>query len=126
MLVLNEDFITQNMVLTLTEKVTLAVPFFLFVFTNVSTRQVVTFNAAVADDTSSAPSRYNQFAINTQAVFANQAAGQWQYKVYESAVATTDPTGLNLLENGKMLLQKAAPITINGYKSTPTYVGYAG
>ena len=126
MVVLNADLLTQNMVLTLTEKVTLAVPFFLFVFTNVTTRQVVTFNAAVTDDTSIATSRYNQFAINTNSVFIGMAAGQWQYKVYESIAATTDPTGLNLIENGKMLLQRVSPLIINGYKSTPTYSGYAG
>ena len=126
MVILNADLAQQNMVLTLSEKVLLAVPFFLFVFTNVSTRKVVLFNAATTDDTSSAPDRYNQFAINANSVFANQAAGQWQYKVYESIAPTMDPTGLNLLENGKMLLQRASPLTINGYQSTPTYVGYAG
>lgn len=126
MLLLNADSFTQNMVLTLTEKVTLAVPYFLFVFTNVSTRQVVTFNAATTDDTSVATARYNQFAINTNALFIGMSAGQWQYKVYESAVVTTDPTGLNLLENGKMLLQRISPLIIKGYKSTTTYSGYAG
>ena len=126
MLVLNADRITQNMVLTLTEKVTIAVPFYLFVFTNVSTRQVVTFNVSSTDDTSSAQSRYNQFAIPTSQVFTNGTVGQWQYKVYESAAPTTDPTGLNLVENGKMLLQNTSSLIVNGYKTNTTYVGYAG
>ncbi len=127
MVVLNQGSTNDNIYVTLTEKVTLTTPFYLFQFTNVTTKQVVTFTKATTDDLSFAITRFNQFLIDTSVVFADTATGQWQYVVYEApAIDTVSTTGLEILEQGKMFLVAAETISLVGYNSISTYTGYAG
>lgn len=95
---------------TLTESVTLSNPYFLFVFTNVSTKEVVKVIVNSADDISSNSSRVNTFEIDVT-LFANATAGQWNYEVYEQTSSTNlDTNGLNILEVGKMILKESSEI----------------
>lgn len=125
MLLLNVGVESENIIVTLTEKVTIVTPYYLFVFNNVTTKAVVKTVKSFSDDLSTALSRYNEFAIPTAELFEDQATGQWNYEVYESATETMDSIGLNMIENGKMLL-KAAELTLTGHVPTTTYKGYAG
>lgn len=123
MLVLKQGVTTDNIVVTLAEKITLPVPYFVFVFTHVTTKQVVTYLPALGDDISVAKSRYNEF-IMPMNLFTGKAPGQWQYKVFEAATSTPITTGLNLLENGKMFLIDAKTVSLIGYNSITTMTGY--
>jgi hypothetical protein len=76
---------TQEIVLSLNEKVAIANPIFYFVFENDMTNESI---AMVLTDTSSYKARYNSFTLNTNTYFLNAKNGFWTYKVY----------GLNLPE----------------------------
>lgn len=99
---------TNILVLTLTEKVTLEEPFFLFVFTNEQTRHK---SYCVAADESEFRQRYNKFIITESdspdplnGEVTLQPAGTWRYEVYEQSEATNlDPENaavVTLLETG--------------------------
>jgi hypothetical protein len=112
---------------TLNESTTLVNPYYLFVFTNVSTKVVYKQIVNSTSDTSSYPDRINIYSFNTITLFATAQAGQYSYEVYEQASSTnTNPTGLNLVECGKMLLNPATNLIQQGYEPTTTYKGYAG
>lgn len=127
MIVLNKNNTTDALIVTLTEKKLLPPCFYLFEFQNVTTQRKITFFKDDSDDQSPFPERYNEFDIATASLFANESAGQWLYRVYETTTtANTNTTGLNLLESGKMLLNTATGQTIIGYQPTTTYKGYGG
>lgn len=123
MLVLRQGLTADNIVVTLAEKIILPVPYFVFVFTHVTTKQVVTYLPALIDDISIAKQRYNEFII-PMSLFAGKAPGQWQYKIFEATTSTPITTGLNLLENGKMVLVDAKTVSLIGYNSITTMSGY--
>lgn len=117
----------SDTIVTLNESKTLTNPYYLFVFTNVSTKVQLTKIVNSADDVSDCPERCNIFQFNTITLFAGQQAGDWYYEVYEQASAVnTDPTGLNMVECGKVKLKPTATLTREGYAPTTTYKGYAG
>lgn len=127
MIVLPATATAEQMILTLTEKKTLTSGYYLFVFTNVTTKEVVNWIVNFTADTSDYPERYNEIEINVATVFANKPAGQWQYRVYEQASAVnTDTTNLRMLERGKMLLQADDTFTFTGYAPETQYKGYGG
>jgi hypothetical protein len=127
MIVLNKQSSADIFLVTLTENMTLNTPNFLFVFKNVTTKEIVNKIFTFAEDTSPHQLRFNQFTINTSSVFANQKAGQWIYKVYEQASDTnTDTTGLNMLENGKLLINEDARFEFIGHAPSSNFKGYAG
>jgi hypothetical protein len=70
---------TQEIVLSLNEKVAIANPIFYFVFENDMTNESI---AMVLTDTSSYKARYNSFTLNTNTYFLNAKNGFWTYKVY--------------------------------------------
>jgi hypothetical protein len=70
---------TQDIVLSLNEKVAIANPVFYFVFENDMTNESI---AMVLTDTSSYKARYNSFTLNTNTYFLNAKNGFWTYKVY--------------------------------------------
>jgi hypothetical protein len=128
MLQFAQDDTAAEMILTLTEFVTLSTPYYLFVFTHVETKNVVAFVKAEADDESGYPDRYNQFTINAADVFENQPTGEWHYKVYEQESSTntdTDLTG-DLLEDGKLVLDRSTAFAYNQYDSNTSYKAYNG
>jgi len=126
MLVLTEGQTAETIIVTLNEKRTLSDGFYLFYFENITTRQTATKVYAFAEDESSYTTRYNQFTINTSTVFANKTAGEWVYKVYESATSTTDPTGLTEVEYGILKLNQATEFAFEAYNEATSFKTYAG
>jgi hypothetical protein len=128
MLQFDQDNTTAEMILTLTEFVTLPAPYYLFVFTHVETKNVVAFVKSEADDESDYPQRYNQFTIDAADVFEDQPTGEWHYKVYEQASAVNvDPDAAGgLLEEGKLILDRATAFEYSQYETTTSYKAYNG
>jgi hypothetical protein len=109
--------VQKDIYVTLNESITLSNPYFLLVFTNISTKDILTFVVNSADDKSSYPERVNQFELNIDS-FDDVKTGQWRYDIYEQLSSTNhNPTGLNLLETGKMLLKDSNEVTdyVAGY-----------
>lgn len=112
---------------TLNESTTLANPYYLFVFTNVATKVEYKQIVNSTSDISAYPDRINVYNYNTITLFATAQAGQYSYEVYEQLSSTnTNPSGLNLVECGKMLLNPSTNLIQQGYEPTTTYKGYAG
>jgi hypothetical protein len=112
---------------TLNESTTLANPYYLFVFTNVATKVEYKQIVNSTSDTSAYPDRINVYNYNTITLFATAQAGQYSYEVYEQLSSTnTNPSGLNLVECGKMLLNPSVNLIQQGYEPTTIYKGYAG
>lgn len=112
---------------TLNEKRTLDNGYYLFVFTHILTRNVVTKIYWFTDDTSGFQDRYNEFDITTSTTFLDQPTGQWLYKVYEQASAVnTDPTGLTEVEQGIMMLRPATDFAFQKYEEETTFKAYGG
>lgn len=127
MLLLTEDSTTDEIVVTLYEKQTLANPYYLFVFSHITTKQTVKFIKGQSDELSDYPERFSRFAVNTAVLFLDKPLGQWLYKVYEQASSTnTDETGLTELERGKMDYIKADEFEYAKYEPATTYKAYAG
>lgn len=103
--------IANNFVLTLTEKVTLSSPKFLFKFRNILENK--SYYVIIAD-TSTYTRRYNEFsltegtadALNGKVVLG--VAGQYEYFVYEQTSTTNlDPTlSTGLVEQGFATLDR--------------------
>lgn len=128
MLQFKQDNTAAVMILTLTEFVTLTPPYYLFAFTHVTTKDVVAFVKAEADDESEYPHRYNQFTINASVVFANQKSGEWHYQVHEqvSAVNINPAASGAVLEYGKLLLDRETEFAFTQYDSATTFKTYNG
>lgn len=119
----------EKIIVTLTELQTLSEPYFLFRFTHVLTKNVVSLiKHYETDDESDFPDRYNQFDIDTAVVFANQPIGEWQYEVYEQVSSSnTDPAAATgLLENGKLYLYPNAGFDYEIYDQPVTFKTYNG
>ena len=117
----------SDTLVTLNESTTIVNPYYLFIFTNVSTKVVYNQIVNSTSDTSSYPDRINIYTFNTITLFTTAQAGQYSYEVYEQQSSTnTNPSGLNLVECGKMLLNPANNLIQQGYEPTTTYKGYAG
>lgn len=126
MLSLTIDEAAETLIVTLNEKRTLDAGYYLFYFEHITTRQTATKVYAFAEDLSAYTNRYNQFTINTSVVFLNKPVGEWTYKVYESAVSTTDPTGLTEVEYGILKLNPATEFAYEEYNGATSYKAYAG
>jgi hypothetical protein len=93
---------TNSFVLTLTEVTTIANPYYLFEFQDeFNTTSTPIYWQGV--DTSLWPSRFNLFTI-IDPTDIDFVKGQYRYKVYESSTPTNDPTGLNMIEEGRMVV----------------------
>jgi hypothetical protein len=128
MLQFRQDDTSVELILTLTEKVTLTDPYYLFVFTHVTTKDVVAFVKSVADDESGFQSRYNKFTIDPSDVFEDKLPGEWHYKVYEQEdVENTDValTGAEI-ECGKLMLLPAEDFEYDKYNSPTSFKTYNG
>ena len=111
----------NTFVLTLSESATITTPFWLFVFENeFNTESQPIYWAGV--DTSPYTYRYNLFTLiegNPQIVQSaiSLIIGQYTYKVYESSDPirideNTNANGLNLIEEGRMVVNGNAPSSI--------------
>jgi hypothetical protein len=113
--------VTQFMYLTLTEKELLTNPNYLFVFRSRSTNTEVKFVLLNNTDISLFKDRYNKFSLVTNTYFNTSLIGQYTYEIYEQASSSnTNPTGLNMLESGIMMLNEAATI-FTSYQTTDTF-----
>jgi hypothetical protein len=128
MLEFKQDDAEVNIIVTLTENVSLEAPFFLFVFTHVLTKDVVTLLLAESDDLSNYPGRYNEFTLAPTSLFAGKQPGFWTYEVYEQVSSTNIDTSLTggLLENGKLLLNRPQEFAFEMYDSEVSYKTYNG
>ena len=105
---------SKNWYLTLTEKVTIANPYFLFAFTHRLTNEVTT---VILSDISTHPIRYNEFAVVEGSTFTLDA-GEFEYQVY----AQTSPSNLSpalaneLVESG--ILKVEFDVTRTYYEVT--------
>lgn len=112
---------TQYMYLTLTEKELLTNPNYLFVFRSRSTNTEVKFVLLNAADVSLFKERYNKFSLTTNTYFNTSLIGQYTYEVYEQASTNnTNPSGLNMLESGIMMLNEAVTVYTT-YTTTDTF-----
>lgn len=85
-------------------------PNYLFVFTGRTTNTQIKFVLLNEADVSNARIRFNKFVID-ETVFANAKIQQYTYNVYEQQSETNlDPTGLNLLETGIMVLSEPTEV----------------
>lgn len=89
----------DEIVLTLTESVTLTNPNFLFRFINRTTRMEVSFVKLASDDQSTNKNRFNQFDIVVNDYFMNEDPGEWTYFIHEQ----TSPTNTNWELSGSCL-----------------------
>jgi hypothetical protein len=89
-------------VLTLTEVTTIPNPYYLFEFQDEfnTTASLIYWEGT---DTSAYPSRFNLFTLD-EPTDIDFVKGQYRYKVYESSVPTLDPTGLTMIEEGRMVV----------------------
>ena len=118
---------TEEMIVTLNERRTLAAGYYLFLFENVTTRDQVTKIFNFSDDESSYPDRYNQFPIVTSTLFAGQNTGHWTYRVYEQASSSNvDPTGLTEVETGILQLKPATVDSFVENTGATTFTQYEG
>jgi hypothetical protein len=75
---------SKNWYVTLTEKVTIANPYFLFAFTHRVTNQLTT---VLLTDISTQTERYNKFAVIEGTTF-NLDAGEFEYVIYAQTSST--------------------------------------
>jgi ferredoxin-like protein FixX len=127
MILIDKNNTAETIICTLNESKTINEPYFLFVFTHVTTKEIVKFVKSYANDASEYQSRYNQFEIDATDLFANATKGQWQYQIYEQDNdENIDVAWLNVLECGKMKLIGTTANVFAGYDTTTTYKGYNG
>lgn len=127
MLLLTLGETSEEVVVTLNEKRTLDSGYYLFVFTNVTTKDVVTKIYAFAEDTSDYPTRFNLFDIDTDTVFSGKSTGEWAYVVYEqSSNSNTNPDGLTEVERGILQLRPASEFAFEAYDEATTFKQYGG
>ena len=114
----------KNIYFTGSESALLTNPYFLFIFTNRVTQEVVKF--VITNE--STLKRYDVFVLDVDSKFANSETGMWTYQIYEQLSSTnTDPTGLNMVEDGYMYLNSAItfePTTYN--EQSNTFITYNG
>lgn len=126
MLLLTQNATADIIVVTLAEKTTIVGANYLFVFQHITTKAFTKVVLLGVNDQSTAKVRYNQWTINTGALFAAKT-GQYIYKVYEQVSATnTNETGLNMVEQGRAEVQAATPFTRKTYAPSTTFTTYAG
>lgn len=118
---------TAELILTLTEKVSISSPYYMFVFTHTVTKDTVTFIRSEAQDESAYPARYNKFTVNPSVLFAGQQPGHWNYAIYEqSSAINTDPAQAGeVLEYGKLILN-GTTFSYEKYNSSTTFKVYNG
>jgi hypothetical protein len=108
---------TQSVYLTLKEKQTLSSPNYLFIFTQRTTNDVITFVKLNNTDISAHKERYNEFSLVTNSHFTLE--GEYHYAIYEQT-STSNVNPLNattLLETG---IARVIPASANEFE----YIGH--
>jgi len=117
MVTLNIGNTADVLILTLKEKSNVTNPVYNIRFTNVMTKDVVSY--VLGEDLSLFKDRYNKFIINTSSLFSTKQLGQWNYVVEET------PSNL-VVEVGKMILVKDTEFSFDAYSTSTTFKGYEG
>ena len=114
---------TSDVIVTLTEKQTLAAPNYLFHFINRTSNDTVSFVKLNGTDTSDHKERYNKFSINAVTYFNNELAGEWTYYIYEqSSTSNLDPDlATGLLETGILRLNDSTTFEFTEYETNNTF-----
>jgi hypothetical protein len=98
----------QNVIFTGTENCLLTTPYFLFIFTNRVTTEVVSFIITNESDTK----RYDYFTMIVDDYFSDSETGFWTYDIYEQETDSgLSPIGKNKVETGLMYLHPADTFT---------------
>jgi hypothetical protein len=113
------DSTSERIIVTLTELVTVSDPIYVFTFTQVTTKEIVTFTKTTDDDFSNYLDRYNEFEIDPSVLFSSKQVGEWHYVVTEQQTA-------NVLEYGKLLLDRAIDFAFTKYDIATTFKTYNG
>lgn len=114
---------TSDVIVTLTEKQTLAAPNYLFHFINRTSNDTVSFVKLNGTDTSDHKERYNKFSINAVTYFNNELAGEWTYYIYQqSSTSNLDPSlASGLLETGILRLNDSTTFEFTEYETNNTF-----
>jgi hypothetical protein len=128
MLQFKQNDTSATIILTLTELVTIPNAYYLFVFTHVTTKDVVSFVLGQTDDQSAFEFRYNSFIINPSVLFAGYDPGEWRYRVYQQTSPTNINTSLTngVIEYGRLILDRATDFAYSNYDTTTNYKEYNG
>jgi hypothetical protein len=115
---------TKNIYFTGSESAILSNPYFLFIFTNRITQEVVKF--VVTNESTTL--RYDVFELDVDQYFEDSETGFWTYQVYEQASSSNlNPTGLNEVENGYMYLNSAIVFEPTSYNEQDnSFITYNG
>jgi hypothetical protein len=115
---------TKNIYFTGSESAILTDPYFLFIFTNRITQEVVKFVATNESTTL----RYDVFELDVDQYFEDAETGFWTYQVYEQASSSNlNPAGLNQVEDGYMYLNSAITFEPTTYdEQDNSFITYNG
>ena len=114
---------TQTIYFTGTEKATIALPYFLFVFTNRVTEEVI---KVMATNTSTS-TRYDKFSLVVNTSFSTATEGTWDYSIYEKLLVSDLTVAGVVVERGFMALNPATPFTPTEYAGqSNTFTTYNG
>jgi hypothetical protein len=119
MLQFRNDSTSERIIVTLTELTTILEPIYLFTFTQVTTKEVVSFTRTTEDDFSNYPNRYNEFEIDPSTIFSGKQIGEWHYVVTEQQTAV-------VLEYGKLYLDRAVDFEFTKYDIATSFKTYNG
>jgi hypothetical protein len=115
---------TKNIYFTGSESCLLSEPYFLLIFTNRITQEIVKFVATNESTTL----RFDVFELEVNNYFEDSETGFWTYQIFEQASSSNlNPTGLNEVENGYMYLNSAIvfePTTYN--EQDNSFITYNG
>jgi hypothetical protein len=115
---------SAELILTLSEKVTINAPFYHLKFTHTTTKDVVSVVKDSADDESDYTTRYNKYSINPSVVFDDQNVGEWRYEVHQRSAA--DSADGILLESGILILTPAVTFEFTQPSLSTSFTTYAG
>ena len=105
---------SKNWYVTLTEKVTIANPYFLFAFTHRVTNELTT---VILTDISTQTERYNKFAVIEGTTF-DLDAGEFEYVIYAQTSSTNLAPSLANEEVERGVLKVEFDVTRTSYEVT--------
>jgi hypothetical protein len=115
----------KNVIITLTEKTTIPVGYYLFQFIHETTKEQILFTKNFSEDLSIFTYRYNKFLFQSS-LFVNHSIGKYVYNIFETSTNTTDISGLNMVETGKMDFNNSSAFEFTQYSADTNYTQYAG
>lgn len=114
---------TESVYFTGTEKATLSNPYFLFIFTNTITSEVV----KVMGTNTSTTARYDKCGIVVNTYFTDKENGFWNYEIREKASSSDMTVTGTVVETGYMYLRPSTPFTPTEYsEQLNEFVTYNG